>query len=97
MTKNLPIIYGEKCYPLCGWEANQHKIETVHNRAYNALERYLCDSDLMDDEYEDYEAVEKWFEETEVVHSMFNNHIVGGVVYLPFPWYNVAKEMLASY
>lgn len=88
----LPIIYGEKCYPTCNWENNQHKIYNALDRAYNALD----DVD-MDEEYERYDELVEYCSKVEILCSMFNNHIVGKMVYLPYNWYVFCKEVLARY
>lgn len=93
----LPIINGEKCYPLCNWEHNQHKIYNAHDRAMNRLYEYYNSDTLMDEDYEGYEEALEWSEKVDMVLSMFDNHIVGNMVYLPWKWYKIAKEILASY
>lgn len=86
------MIYGEKCYPTCNWEKNQHKIYNAVDRAYNRLD----DVD-MDEEYERYSELEQWCADVEILCSMFDNHIVGNMVYLPYKWYLICKKVLADY
>ena len=90
--RDLPIICGEKCYPCCSWEQNQHKIYNAHDKAYIAL----MESD-MDKDYEEYERAYEWLNKVEELLTMFDNHIVGNWVYLPYKQYKLAKEIIARY
>lgn len=88
------IINGVKCYPTCNWEQNQHKVYNAHDRAYNAL------YDLLDDDSAEQEAIDKaheWANKMDTLCSLFNNHIVGNTVYLPYEWYALCKDVVGAY
>lgn len=85
-------INGEKCYPCCSWEHNQHKI-------YNMLDKLsieMFDTD-MDADYDKYEALSERYEKVSTLLSMFDNHVYGDTVYLPWKWYTYCKEVLRAY
>lgn len=88
----LPIINGVKCYPACRWETNQHKMYNAMDKAHNKL------SDALEEGNQDHidKAID-WLEKVETVCSMFNNHIVGQTVFLPYKQYVICKEILSNY
>lgn len=51
----------------------------------------------MDENYEEYEKASEWLNTVEEVLTMFDNHIVGNWVYLPYKQYKIAKEIIARY
>lgn len=87
--RDLPIINGVKCYPTCSWEENQHKI-------YNALDRAWNDYCDCEDE-EEKDRLISFIDRLETLLGLFNNHIVGYMVYLPYEWYKFCKDVIGAY
>lgn len=85
---------GEKLYPVCNWENNQHKV-------YNALDRINCA--IIDAEADDEVPPEAWNEllerreEIEEALSAFNRYIVNGLVYATYKESNLIKDIVWEY
>lgn len=76
MAKILINKKGEKLYPVCSWEQNQHKLYNAHDRLYNAI----YDARETND-YEEEERLEKAMEELEEVMEIFESCVYNGLVY----------------
>ena len=77
---------GEKLYPICSWEKNQHKI-------YNAYER---DRNRCEEENWSDESVAN-LEYFEIAYDSFNANVSGGIVYATWREGNVIKDLCAGY
>lgn len=83
---------GNKLYPVCSWEKNQHKL-------YNALDKAnirmydirdgLIDGDI-DKAYEEIELIEHLLE-------VFNSHVIGNTVYATYEDSIKIKEYVTAY
>lgn len=77
---------GEKLYPVCKWEPNQHKL-------YNALDRtYLAmvDSDYSDEACDAYDRVNQAL-------SAFDSCVIDGMVYATYDDSLIIKDLIAAY
>lgn len=74
---------GEKMYPVCSWEKNQHKLYNAHDRAMVDLAKGLID----------YEVVEK------VEHAMwaFEAYVYDGIVYATWKDRNEIMDYIFAY
>lgn len=73
---------GEKLYPVCSWEKNQHKLYNALDRAHNRV------SDLYEDKtssMDEIDRAEEWVEEVERLLSIFDSHVASnGLVYATY-------------
>lgn len=69
---------GKKLYPVCSWEANQHKLYNALDRAHNRV------SDLYEDKeatLEEIDEAEEWVREVDRLIGIFDSHVApNGVV-----------------
>ncbi len=77
---------GRKLYPVCSFEANQHKL-------YNALDRAKLRE--YDEGYTDEVASEIW--RIEAALDSFNSHVVGNTVYATYEDSVVIKDLIGAY
>lgn len=81
---------GNKLYPVCSWEKNQHKLYNAHDRIwcaiYDAREAGEDDSEL-------YEALEK----LEKAQEAFERYVIQGIVYATYPDSCIIKDYIAAY
>lgn len=81
---------GKKMYPVCSWEANQHKL-------YNAIDRInlaLYEDDTTADEYNKLlESLEK----AEHALDVFNHTVVQGIVYATYEDSLIIKDIIWAY
>ena len=77
---------GEKLYPVCKWEPNQHKLYNAYDRALNRRD---------DENYS--EASCEWVEKVESALNAFDAHIVDGIVYATWKEGAVIKDLIAAY
>lgn len=82
---------GEKLYPVCKWEDNQHKLYNAHDRIMNAI-------------YEDQEGsgenLDKLFEEQERIEkamAAFDEHVINGMVYATYENSCLIKDYVWAY
>lgn len=82
ITKN-----GVKCYPVCGFENNQHKIDYYYTKAINKC---------YDTDYSDEAVRER--EEIENLYDVFNSGVYkDGLVYVPWKFFQRIKELIVRY
>ena len=77
---------GERLYPVCDWERNQHKVYNAHDRAMV----YLAESGHS---AEAYEEVEK----TEQAMWAFDSHVINGTVYATWEDSQLIKDYIYGY
>ena len=73
---------GKKLYPVCSWEANQHKLYNAYDRACN---NYYDTGD--------FEEMEK----LEHLISVFDSYVINGMVYAPYEEYKQIKDYIVAY
>lgn len=74
---------GKKLYPVCSWEQNQHKLYNAHDRVINAYTAGEVD----------YEVVEK----VEKAMAIFEQHVIGGIVYATWEDRNLIMDYIWAY
>lgn len=79
---------GEKLYPVCNWEHNQHKL-------YNAHDRLICA--LYENPNDDKSEIIDGLERLERAMSIFDSHIIGGVVYATYKDGLIIKDYIWAY
>lgn len=85
---------GEKLYPVCSWERNQHKI-------YNALTRAM--NDLYDAEEdksvttEEYNRLLDRKEQIEEALAAFDRYVIGPTVYATYKESCIIKDLIGAY
>lgn len=77
---------GQKLYPVCSWQNNQHKL-------YNASDR----ARIWEVESGYSEKASAEVEEIDRLIDIFNNSIIGGLVYATYADYVKIKEIIAAY
>ena len=86
MRKSYRNKEGEKLYPVCAWEDNQHKLYNAHDRA-----TLMCyDTDWSDKAQAELKRVEDAL-------NAFGKHIIGGIVYATYKDSLVIKDIVAAY
>lgn len=76
---------GEKLYPVCSFEENQHKLYNMHDRIINAI------YDKPDDEtlYEKRDRIE---------HVLaVSNTVIDGLIYATYEDSKLIKDLIATY
>lgn len=88
-------LTGEKLYPVCKWEPNQHKMYNALDRAHNAV------SDLYEDKYSTCEQIDKaldWVDEVERLLEIFDSHVASnGLVYASYKDGQKIKDIILAY
>ena len=74
---------GERFYPVCSWEQNQHKLYNAHDRLMNAMYEG-------EDVFEELERVERALE-------AFDRCVIGGVVYATYEDGLLIKDFVWAY
>ena len=77
---------GRKLYPVCSWQANQHKI-------YNAVDRAVLrviDTDYSEEAYDEQERCEK-------AQEAFDANVIDGVVYATWEDGKIIKDIIGAY
>ena len=74
---------GEKLYPVCSWEKNQHKLYNAHDRVYVAI----CEGEA---DYEDLERVEE-------AMGAFERYVINGLVYATWKDRNLIMDYIFAY
>lgn len=86
---------GEKLYPVCSWEKNQHKLYNAIDRANNAV------TDLYEDKsatMEQIDKAEEWVQEVERLTSIFDSHVASnGLVYATYQDGLKIKDIIGAY
>lgn len=84
---------GKKLYPVCSWEANQHKLYNAHDRAL--IRRYDLDRDGGTEE--EYDAIEKEVERIEHALNVFDGIVINGIVYATYEDSVIIKDYVWAY
>lgn len=94
MLKLYKNAKGEKLYPVCSWEANQHKLFNAHDRIMNRIYD-LEHADVMDNAvlFQAYEKQEK----IEHLLDVFSSYVYGGIAYATWADRNILMEIFAAY
>lgn len=83
----IKIKNGNKLYPTCKWESNQHKMFNYYDRMYLKM---------LDSDYED-SAVDAC-DEAERLLDVFNSGVCDdGLVYAEYADYTAIKEIIVAY
>lgn len=88
---------GQKLYPVCSWEANQHKLYNAHDRVMNHI------WDLEHEEIEknvSIEALDNAYEQQEEIEHLleiFSDVVVNGIVYATWEDRNMIRDYIAAY
>jgi len=77
---------GNKLYPVCKWEPNQHKLHNAVDRAY----LQMIDTEYDERACDEYERVEKLLE-------AFDRHIINGLVYATYEDGKAIKDIVVAY
>jgi hypothetical protein len=77
---------GQKLYPVCKWENNQHKI-------YNAYDRAILRRE--DEEYSEKACA--WCETVEKALAAFDQYVINGIVYATYEDGKIIKDLIAAY
>ena len=89
-VENGKVVYRlngkTKLYPICSWEANQHKIYNAYDRAMNCC----YDSDWSDEAQDNLERVQKMME-------VIDGIIINGIVYGTWEEYKLIKDCTWAY
>lgn len=81
---------GNKLYPVCSWEKNQHKLYNAHDRIWCAI--YDAEA-ANEDTSELYEELNKW----EEAFAAFESHIINGLVYATWEESKIIKDYIWAY
>lgn len=88
-------ITGQRLYPVCSWERNQHKLYNALDRAHNRV------SDLYEDRsvsMEEIDRAEAWVEEVERLLEIFDSHVSpNGIVVATWEDGNKIKDIIGAY
>ncbi len=79
---------GKKMYPVCSWEANQHKL-------YNAIDRIQLA--LYEATDEEYDKLAEALERAEHALDVFNHTVVHGIVYATYEDSLIIKDFIWAY
>lgn len=77
---------GEKLYPVCSWERNQHKLYNAIDRAHNRC---------YDEDYSD-EAEDELARCNQALNA-FESHIIGDLVYATYEDSLIIKDIIGAY
>ena len=77
---------GEKLYPVCSWERNQHKLYNAHDRAMIAC----YDTDWSEEADKERERVEQAI-------FAFDSCVINGLVYATYKDSLVIKDIIWAY
>lgn len=85
---------GRKLYPVCSWQANQHKLYNAHDRIMNHI------YDLETAETVDMVKLEQAYkrqEEIEHLLGVFSEYVFGGIAYATWADRILLMEIFAAY
>lgn len=85
---------GEKLYPVCSWERNQHKLYNALDRINNALYDAEEDPNVS---VEEYNKLYDRREQIEDALDAFNRYVIEGIVYATWAQGNIIKDIVAAY
>lgn len=76
---------GQKLYPVCSWENNQHKLYNASDRA-----RIRWFESYSDEAADEVDEIDRLIE-------IFDNNIINGLVYATYNDYLKIKDYIAAY
>ena len=85
---------GNKLYPVCSWQANQHKFYNAHDRIMNHID------DLQDAETIDVLELDRAYEQQEEIEHLlevFSTYVYDGIVYATWADRNRMKDYIGAY
>lgn len=82
---------GEKLYPVCNWERNQHKIYWYEDKCYNELQ------DLIYNTAEDFTEEEERYNEACATLKAFDKNVHNDIVYATWQMSCKIKDVIALY
>lgn len=77
---------GQKLYPVCSWEANQHKLYNAYDRAW--LRRY--DEDWSEESCAEMDRIEHAID-------VFDGCVINGLVYATYEDSQIIKDYVWAY
>ncbi len=77
---------GEKLYPVCSWEDNQHKLYNAHDRVMIAISEEGYTEKLADE-----------LERIEDAMAAFDRYVINGLVYATYKEGQVIKDIVWAY
>lgn len=83
---------GNKLYPVCSWERNQHKLYNAHDRIFLAI----CDAE----DAHDVAEVERLLEvkaNVERAMAAFDRYVINGIVYATYKDGLLIKDFVWAY
>ena len=83
---------GQKMYPVCSWEKNQHKIYNAHERAWNRRHKAFESGTQ-----EEIEEAQKAYDYAMIAYDAFDACVRGGIVYATWSDGQVIKDLIAGY
>lgn len=83
---------GEKLYPVCSWEKNQHKLYNAHDRIFLAI----CDARDAQN-YEELEELYALQDKIERAISVFDGYVINGIVYATYQDGLIIKDFVWAY
>ena len=84
---------GEKLYPVCKWEDNQHKLYNANDRIWNAIhdaQENNASADELDKLYNRKDEIER-------VMCIFDSQVVNGMVYATYKDSLIIKDIIWAY
>ena len=94
MLKLYKNAKGEKLYPVCSWEANQHKLVNAHDRIMNRID------DLSEAQPVDLLELNRAFDQQEEIEHLlevFSAYVYSGIAYATWADRNRLMEYIAAY
>jgi hypothetical protein len=83
---------GNKLYPVCSWEKNQHKLYNALDRAHNELYDAIEEHDL-----DRITRAENEMERIEGALTAFDRFVIEGIVYAQWSDACLIKDYIAAY
>lgn len=83
---------GNKLYPVCSWEENQHKLYNALDRAHNALYDAMSDNDIIRQD-----KVEAEIDRIERALFAFDRYVINGIVYAKWEDVVLIRDYVAAY
>ena len=83
---------GNKLYPVCSWEKNQHKLYNAHDRLFVAI----CDA-REEGNVGELSRLLDTMETLERVMGIFDSYVVEGIVYATYKDGLIIKDYIWAY
>lgn len=83
---------GNKLYPVCSWEKNQHKLYNAHDRIFVAL----CDAR----DRQNIEEIEQMYDAKDRIEralDAFDRYVIDGIVYATYQEGLIIKDYIWAY